>query len=216
MSLLHSFTLSLAIATFATIIAALICIPLAYMMLRQRPRSTAFLETLLTMPLVLPPTVVGYFLLVVFGKHGIVGQFLSLWWHYSIVFRIEGAILAATIVAIPLIYLPAKSAFAGIPREMIEAACVCGAKPRQVFWRVALPLAIRGIASGLTLAFVRALGEFGATVMIFGRQPGKMTLPITIYDHYESGEIAAALPAVLTLMGIAFVALTVQRSRVVV
>ena len=105
-------------------------------------------------------------------------------------------------VALPLLYLPAKAAFANVDRELEDLARLLGANPLQQFWHVSLPLARRGIASGLLLAFARALGEFGATIMVLGDLPGQRTLPIAIYNDYVSGDIAAAWPGVVALSAI--------------
>jgi molybdate transport system permease protein len=114
----------------------------------------------------------------------------------------EAAVIAGTLVALPMLYMPARAAFASVERELEDIARLFGATRLEMFWHVSLPLARKGIASGLLLAFARALGEFGATVMVFGRQEGRLTLPISIYVDYEAGELAAATPAVVALMAI--------------
>jgi molybdate transport system permease protein len=118
---------------------------------------------------------------------------------YSVVFRFEGAVLAALVVALPMLYMPAKAAFASVDRDLEDAALTMGAGRLQVFWHVSIPLARRGLFSGLLLAFARALGEFGATLMVFGWQPGPVTLPISIYADYEQGDLAHATAAVVAL-----------------
>jgi molybdate transport system permease protein len=194
--------LSLRIAGLATLLTSAAAIPLAYAMARRRFAGKSVAEALITMPLVLPPTVVGYLLIMGLGARGWVGQWLDRAFGYSIVFRIEGAVLAAAVVALPMLYLPAKAAFASVDRELEEIALLMGANRLQIFWHVSLPLARRGIASGLMLAFARALGEFGATVMVFGFQPRQMTLPISIYADYEQGNIAHATAAAIALAGL--------------
>jgi len=126
-----------------------------------------------------------------------------------VLFNWHGAVVASTVVALPLLYLPARAAFAGIERELEEVARMMGAGRLSVFWHVSLPLARRGIASGLLLAFARALGEFGATVMVMGDLPGRQTLPIAIYNDYISGDLRAAAPAVaaLTVVSLAVIVL---------
>jgi len=187
----------------ATLLIALTAIPLAFFFARSRFRGKSLLEALLTVPLVLPPTVVGYFLIVLFGRNGWIGQFTFRWFGYSILFRREGAVLAAAVVSLPLLFLPAKAAFAAIERELEDIARLYGANPLQIFWHVSLPLARRGIVSGLFLAFARALGEFGATTMVLGDREGQRTLPISIYMDYISGNpTAATVAAVLLLTGI--------------
>lgn len=195
----ESLVLSLQIALAATALAGLVAIPLAFLAARRRVRGWAVPESFLLIPLVLPPTVLGYVIIQLLGARGVVGQYLARWFDYSIMFRTEGAILASAIVALPLLYLPSKSAFANVEREQEEIARLFGANAWQSFWHVSLPIARRGICSGLVLGFARALGEFGATVMVFGWQPGKLTLPISIYAHYERGESHLIWPAALVL-----------------
>ena len=196
--------LSLKIALAATALTAIVAIPLAFVLARRSFPGKSVLEALITVPLVLPPTVVGYLIIVALGSQGWPGRWLRDAFDYSILFRFEGAVLAAATVALPLLYMPAKAAFASVDRELEDIAVLMGAGRLRLFWHVALPLARRGIASGLMLAFARALGEFGATVMVFGWQPGRETLPIAVYRHYENGELAAAGAAVAVLTGVSF------------
>ncbi len=191
--------LSLRIALVATAVMAVVGIPLAYFMARHRFLGKSVVDALITMPLVLPPTVVGYVILMTLGTHGTLGRHLSAWVGYSITFRFEGAVLAAAVVALPLLYMPAKSAFASVDREYEDIARTFGATNAQVFWHVSLPLARRGIASGLVLSFARALGEFGATMMVFGWQPKRVTLPVMVWAEYELGRMGAAAGAVVML-----------------
>ena len=197
---------SLMIAVPATLLAAVSAVPLAYLMGRKNFAGKSLLEAAIIVPLVLPPTVVGYILLVLFGRRGVVGEWLDeVTGGYSILFRPEGGILAAAVVAAPLLYLPAKAAFGSIEREMFDIARINGASRYQTFWQVAVPIAWRGLASGLVLGFARALGEFGATVMVMGNLPSKpMTLPVLVYNLWESGEPHAAAGPVLLLSAIAF------------
>ena len=192
--------LSLKIATAATALTTLAAVPLAYGLARRRFLGRGIVEALIFLPLVLPPTVVGYLILMVFSRGGYVGRWFQGICDYSIVFRFEGAVLAAAVVALPILYMPAKAAFQNVDRELEDISKTFGANRLQVFWHVSLPMARRGLLSGLILAFARALGEFGATVMVFGWQPGRQTLPISIYSAYEQGEMNTALPAVLALL----------------
>ena len=193
-------SLSLQIATAATVAAALLGIPLAFGMTRRRAfLGKSLVEGLVLMPMVLPPTVVGYVILMALGSRGWFAAWLG---GYSIVFRFEGAVLAATVVALPMMYLPARSGFASVNPDLEDAARVLGTGTLRLFWHISVPLARRGLASGLVLAFARALGEFGATVMVFGWQPGRLTLPISIYADWEQGELAHATAAVVALSAI--------------
>lgn len=191
--------LSLQIATTATLLAALTAIPLAHFMARRRFPGKSLVEGLLVVPMALPPTVTGYFLIMLLGSQGWLGHYLFKSFGYSILFRFEGAVLAAMVVALPLLYLPAKAGFASVERELEDSARQMGANQLQVFWHVSLPLAQRGLISGLLLAFTRALGEFGATIMVFGWQANRVTLPISIYADYEQGNLPHAAAAVLAL-----------------
>jgi molybdate transport system permease protein len=207
--LLSPLLLSLRVALAASVLVLLIGVPLAYFMARSAFRGRSLVEAILVVPLILPPTVVGYFILTVVGRRSPIGGLLDRWFGYSVLFNWHGAVIASTVVALPLLYLPARAAFAGIERELEEVARLMGAGPLSVFWHVSLPLARRGIASGLLLAFARALGEFGATVMVMGDLPGKQTLPIAIYNDYVSGDLRAAAPAVaaLTVVSLAVIVL---------
>jgi molybdate transport system permease protein len=195
-------SLSLRIALLATALTALTAIPLAFFLSRRSFHGKSVVEGILTLPLVLPPTVVGYFLIMTFGARGWVGIWLDRWFGYSMVFRFEGAVLASAVVAFPLLYMPTKAAFASVEREFEDTARILGANWIQLFWNVSLPMARRGILSGIILAFARGLGEFGATVMVFGWQPNRLTLPISVYSDYEQGELGHAAGAVIALTGI--------------
>jgi molybdate transport system permease protein len=194
-----SLLLSLRVAISATVLCALIGTPLAFAMSRVRFGGKSVVEALITVPLILPPTVVGYLVLVAAGAQSPLGAWLRETLGVSIVFSATGAIVASTIVALPLLYMPARAAFVSVDRELEDASRLMGANLLQMFWHVSLPLARRGITSGLLLSFARALGEFGATVMIFGTGPGPRPLPISIYLDYETGQMAHASAAVLML-----------------
>jgi molybdate transport system permease protein len=192
--------LSLKVAVVATTLVALVGIPLAFFMGRRRFFGKSALDALIVVPLVLPPTVVGYLILIATGARSPLGKLMTDAFDYSPLFHWHGAVLASFVVAMPLLYLPAKSAFASVDRELEDLARLFGATPVQQFWHVSLPLARRGIASGLLLAFARALGEFGATVMVMGDVEGRQTLPIAIYNDYLAGDLGRAWPAVVTLL----------------
>jgi molybdate transport system permease protein len=207
---------SILIATAATLLVCVVGISLAYFSANTRFFGKSLLEALLTLPLVLPPTVVGYFLLRLFGSSGWIGPILSrLFRGYTIVFRPEAGVLAAAVVALPLLYLPAKSAFAAIDRDLEATARLMGANRLQIFWHVSLPLARGGIASGVLLAFARAMGEFGATTMVMGNIPGQQTLPIFIYTQTTAGDMQSASAAVWALSALSLlVVLLYNRSPI--
>jgi molybdate transport system permease protein len=200
-ALWHPLLQSLRISFLATFGAGLIAIPLAYVLARRRFPGKGILETFLTLPLVLPPTVVGYFLLVLLGHNGL----LSRPFHFSIIWTWYGAAVAAGVVAFPLLFMPTRASFEGVDHDLEDVSRLMGANWFQVFWNVSLPLAGRGIASGFLLAFARALGEFGATVMVLGIRDSTRTLPIFVYDEFEDLNPAGLLPAVLLLVAVTFV-----------
>jgi molybdate transport system permease protein len=199
--------LSARVAVFATVLALALAVPLAALTARRRFAGRSLLDALLLLPLVLPPTVVGYVLLVLLGRRGPLGSLLAKVYDGSIIFSIEGAILAATVVAFPLIYLPTKSGMAAVGQEMLDAAHIEGATRLQMFFRVLIPLSAKHIAAGGVLGFARALGEFGATLMVLGWRPGKTTLPIQVYAAYVDGRLSDAwLPVgLLTAASVAIV-----------
>ena len=201
--------LSLRIALVATALVALAGVPLAFALARGRFQGRGLVDVLITVPLVLPPTVVGYLLILLLGRQSFAGGGLERLFGFTLMFNVTGAALAAAVVALPLLYLPAKSAFAGVDRDLEDVARLFGANPLQIFWHVSLPLARRGIAAGLLLAFARALGEFGATVMVLGILPNRETLPISIYVDAETGAMSRAMPAVLLLVAISMLVILV-------
>ena len=195
--------LSLLIATAATALVAVVGITLAYLANRSWWPVRTVIDAALTLPLVLPPTVVGYVLIVLLGRTGWIGGPLFRWsGGYTVLFRPEGGILAAAVVALPLLYLPARAAFAGVDPDLEAAARLSGAGGLRLFWHISLPLARRGIASGLLLAFARAVGEFGATDMVMANLNDRQTLPIAIYNRTLNGDLDQASSAVWALSGL--------------
>jgi len=190
---------SLRTALLATLAAGLIATPLAYLLARRRSPWLNGIETLLTLPLVLPPTVVGYLLVVALGSQN---PLIKLLFGQPLLFTQTAAVIAATVVILPLIYLPAKAAFAAVDVDLEDAARLYGANRLSLFWHVSLPLARRGVAAGLTMAFARALGEFGATVMVLGISAERTTLPIAIYLDYTAGESTHAWWAIGVLTAV--------------
>ncbi|MCC6423378.1 MAG: molybdate ABC transporter permease subunit [Phycisphaerales bacterium] len=202
--------LSARVATTATAVGALLAVPLAFWLAHRRFWGKSILEAILTVPLVLPPTVVGYLLILLMGTRGWLGQWLHQAFGYRFLFSYEAAVIAAVVVGFPLLLLPAKAAFESIEPEMQELARLFGAGPLSTFWHVSLPLARRGIVSGMLLAFARSLGEFGATVMVLGTTPGKRTLPVMIYVEYIDRHAERAWPAVVLLSAVSFVVIAMR------
>jgi molybdate transport system permease protein len=186
--------LSLRVAILATLLNALVGVPLAWALARQRFPGRAVLDLLVTIPLILPPTVTGYYLIVLFGRRGWLGAPLYRLTGWSIAFTWYAAVVAATIMALPLLVRTAKAAFESVDRDLERAAYTLGRSELRTALEVTLPLARNGILAGLVLAFARALGEFGATLMLAGNIPGKTTtVPLAIYTAVQTGEDASAL-----------------------
>ncbi len=195
--------ITLQVASLATLLSILVGIPLAWILARYRFRGRAIVEALTMLPLVLPPTVVGYYLLRALGRSSAFGRFLEEDLGIRLVFTWQGAAIAAAILSAPLLIRTAQSAFEQVDPELERVAATLGRSRVSVFVSVTLPLALRGVTAGIALAFARAAGEFGATVMIAGNIPGKTrTLPIAVYDAVQAGDIARANATALLLIGI--------------
>ena len=186
--------LTLKVALLATLLSGAAGIGLGWWMSRRRFAGQHVADAFLMLPMVLPPTVLGYYLIVLIGRNGVLGQYLDRWFGINLMFTWQGAVIAASVVSLPLIYKAARAAFEEVDGRFAHAARTLGAGEFEVFWRIALPLAIRGIAAGLMMAFARAMGEFGATLMIAGNLPGKtQTLSIAVYEAVQAGNDAQAL-----------------------
>lgn len=200
--------LTLKIALLATLMAGVVGIALGWWMSQRRFAGKNFIDALLMLPMVLPPTVLGYYLIVVIGRNGVLGQYLDRWFGINLMFTWQGAVIAASLVSLPLIYKAARAAFEDVDGRFLHAARTLGAGEFETFVRVTLPLAVRGITAGLMLAFARAMGEFGATLMIAGNLPGKtQTLSIAIYDAVQAGNDAQALWLTLVISVVCVVVL---------
>lgn len=181
--------LSLKVAGWATAITLVLGVGVGYLLARGRFPGRELLDTLLTLPMVMPPTVLGYYLLVLLGRRSTFGAWLHDSFGISLIFTWQGAVIAASVVAFPLVFKPARAAFEAVDGQLEQAARVLGISELAVFFRVTLPLAWRGILAGVLLAFARALGEFGATLMVAGSIPGKtQTLSIAVYEAVQAGQ----------------------------
>lgn len=190
------------VALTATALCAVVGLPVAYGLARWRSRWAGVIEAMLILPMVLPPTVVGYGLMVLLGRRSAIGAWLDEV-GVPVLFTVTGAVIAATVVAFPLLVLPSRAAFASLHREVFGLAELDGLGPVATFWQVALPVASRGAVAGTLLCFARALGEFGATLMVAGNIPGRtMTLPLSVYTAIATGDESAALGPVLLLVAI--------------
>ena len=186
-SILSPLELSLRVASLATLFSFVAATLMAWLLARKRGPLPALLDALCTLPLVLPPTVLGYYLILLVGRRGVFGHWLADM-GINLIFSWQGAVVAATVVVFPLIYKSARAALEQVDPHLENAARTLGSSEWRVFVSVSLPLAWRGIFAGLTLAFARGMGEFGATLMIAGNIPGKtQTLALAIYDAFQAG-----------------------------
>lgn len=202
--------LSLRVAVSATILATVFGVGLAYVLAKGHFRGRGVIEAIVTVPIVLPPTVLGYYLLVTIGANTPLGRAWESMTGTPLVFTPVAAGVAATISALPFIVRSSRAAIEGVNARFEEALRVAG----HPEWRVALvgtlPLARRGVLAGIALGFARALGDFGVTVMIAGNIPGRtQTLPVAVYDAVQAGDTASARTGSLILAGIAFTVLLV-------
>ncbi len=180
-------------ATIATIITFFLGILISYWMSNFKGKSKGLIDGLFTLPLILPPTVVGFFLLIICGKNGPVGKLLELF-NTSLIFSWAATVLAAIVVSFPMMYRTTRSAFEQIDINILSAARTLGLSEFKIFHKIAIPLAMPGIIGGLVLSFARAMGEFGATLMIAGNIPGKtQTMPLAIFFAAEGGDMQKAM-----------------------
>jgi molybdate transport system permease protein len=184
--------LSLKVAGWATALNLVLGVAAGLGLSRWRSGARDVIDSLLMLPLVLPPTVLGYYLLVLLGRRGVIGAWLDRF-DIRLVFTWQGAVIASTVVAFPLVLKSARAAFEGVDPQLERAARTLGVSEAAVFFRVTLPLAARGILAGGLLAFARALGEFGATLMIAGNLPGRtQTLSVAVYSAVQAGDDSTA------------------------
>ncbi len=188
----------------ATVITFFLGIAAARWMARYSGKLRGLIDGILILPLVLPPTVVGFGLLLLFGKHGPIGKLLSLF-GTTVVFSWPATVISAAVMSFPLMYMTARGGFEQVEPNIEDAARTLGANEWRVFWTVTVPLAWPSIAAGTVLAFARSLGEFGATLMLAGNIPGKTaTIPIAIYFAVQAGDMNQALILIMITLVIAF------------
>lgn len=200
--------ISLKVAVFATAVSFVFAIFAAWRLSRRRGAMPALIDSLCSLPLVLPPTVMGYYLILLVGRRGLIGPLLSEW-GINLIFSWQGAVVAASVVVFPLIYKSARAALESVDSRLEDAARTLGASEWRIFLDISLPLASKGIFAGVMLAFARGMGEFGATLMVAGNIPGKtQTLALAIYSAFQSGDDSQALMLVLLTSLICTVLLT--------
>lgn len=192
--------LSLKVAGLATLLNIIVGTAAGFALARLKFFGRDFLDTVLTLPMVMPPTVLGYYLLVLLGRKGPLGSWLQEHFGITLIFTWQGAVIAAMVVTFPLIFKPARAAFENVNPQLEQAARSLGLGAAAVFFRVSLPLAWRGILAGVLLAFARALGEFGATLMVAGSIPNEtQTLSIAVYEAVQAGNDSLANSLVLLI-----------------
>jgi molybdate transport system permease protein len=211
--------LSLRVASLATLVSLSLGLWVAYILANREFRGKELLDAVVTLPLVLPPTVLGYYLLVVLGRSSPLGHLYEWTFGQPLVFTWQAAVVASTFHAIPLLVKSARAALESVDRSYERAARNLGASEWRVFWRVTMPLSRRAIIAASVLAFARALGDFGATLMIAGDIPGStQTAAIAIYDAVEGGDTVVARVLVLVLsvvaIGIVYLANRLQQRQV--
>lgn len=203
-----SIFLSLKVALVATVMVVVVGTAVAWLLARRRFRGRAILDVVFTLPLVLPPTVTGYYLIVLFGRNGVLGRPIYEATGWTVMFTWWAAVLASFIVALPLMIKTARAAMEAVDERYLDAATMLGYSERETFFRILVPLSRRGLIAGAVLAFARALGEFGATLMVAGNIPGRTdTVPISIYSAAASGDWSRANTLVLIFTGLSAIVL---------
>ena len=206
-----AFKLSALVVSFATLAVALLGTVLAFLLARREFRGKEVLDSLVTLPMVLPPTVTGYYLILLLGRRGLLGKYLFALTGWTVAFTWQAAAIAAGVMALPLMVKSARAALETIDRRYEMVSFSLGKSELETFFRVTLPLAKRGILAGVVLSFARALGEFGATLMLAGNIQGKtQTMPLAIYEAFISGEDGKAqiMAVILTVTSVAVIYLT--------
>jgi molybdate transport system permease protein len=192
--------LSLRVAALALVIVVPIGVALAWLQARKRYLGRTVVDSVIMLPLVLPPSVVGFFLVLLLGRRGLIGGWLEDALSIRVVFTPAAAIIASAVVALPMLVKTAQPAIEAVPHELEAVGRSLGLSPAALFFRVTLPSAWRGVLAGVVLAFARALGEFGATLMFAGNIPGRTnTMPLEIFAAYQAGEDARAFLYVAVL-----------------
>ena len=200
--------ISLRVTVVATGVAAVLGVGIAYALAKLRSRWASVIEAIITVPIVLPPTVLGYYLLTLLGSRGMIGRAWEAALGGPIVFTVTGATIAATVSAVPFVVRTSRAAIRQVDPRLEEAARMCGLSEAAVALRVTLRVASRGILAGVALGFARALGDFGVTVMVAGNIPGRtQTLPVAVYDAVQAGDSGVARTGSLVLAAIALIVL---------
>jgi len=208
--------LSLLVVSIATVLIGLIGIAFGFLLARCNFRGKDVLDAILTLPMILPPTVTGYYLILILGRGGILGKPLYDLTGWSVAFTWQAAVIAATVIALPIMIKSARAAIESVNVEYEVVSRIMGRSEWETFFRITLPLAGRGLLAGIVLSFARAFGEFGATLMLAGSIPGEtQTMPLKIWEAFVSGEDEQAkwLALIMTCISVTVIYLTNRLSR---
>jgi molybdate transport system permease protein len=200
-----AFKLSLLVVSIATLLISVVGTAFGFVLAKRQFRAKELLDALLTLPMVLPPTVTGFYLILLLGRRGLLGRYLYAMTGWTLAFTWEAAVVAASVMALPIMVKSARAALESVDSRYEMVSFSLGKGELETFFRVTLPLAFRGIMAGIVLSFARALGEFGATLMLAGNIPGKtQTMPLAIFEAFFSGEDrqAQTLALILTFTSI--------------
>jgi molybdate transport system permease protein len=206
-----AFKLSLLVVSLATLLIGVVGTACGFVLAKRQFRAKELCDALLTLPMVLPPTVTGYYLILLLGRRGLLGRYLYSLTGWTLAFTWEGAVVAASVMALPIMVKSARAALESVDARYEMVSFSLGKGELETFFRVNLPLAFRGIMAGIVLSFARALGEFGATLMLAGNIPGKtQTMPLAIFEAFIAGEDrqARALALILTFTSIVTIYIT--------
>ncbi|HUY14774.1 MAG TPA: molybdate ABC transporter permease subunit [Terriglobia bacterium] len=206
-----AFKLSLWVVTLATLLVAVTGTASGFLLAKREFRGKELLDSVLTLPMVLPPTVTGYYLILLLGRRGWLGRYIYELTGWSVAFTWGAAVIAATVMAFPIMVKSARAAIGSVDSRYEMVSFSLGKGEFETFFRITLPLALRGLVAGLVLSFARALGEFGATLMLAGNIPGRtQTMPLAIYEAFISGDDREAqfLAVTLTITSVAVIYLT--------
>lgn len=202
--------LSLRLAGTVSVVLLMLSLPLAYWLSFTEWRGKFLIESIVALPLVLPPTVLGFYALMALGPRGAIGRFWQGWFGHPLAFTFAGLVMASLVYSLPFAVQPLVTSFEGLDRRLLDAAAVLGASPARAFFRIVLPLAWPGLITAVVLSFAHTLGEFGVVLMVGGNLPGiTRTISIDIYDRVEALDYAGAHETALLLLLISFVVLSI-------
>ena len=203
------FVLTIKLAVLVTAILLVLGLPIAYWISFSRRRWKFFVEAIVALPIVLPPTVLGFYVLVALGPRSPIGRWWQTWTGHTLAFTFEGLVIGSVLYSLPFAVQPFASSFSQVDRKLLAASSSLGASSWKTFWRVILPLSVSGVVTGLALTFAHTMGEFGVVLMVGGNIPGvTRTVSIDIYDQVEAANYASANSTALVLLLISFVILS--------